>query len=495
MTRVMPLEPDRGEIYRFVEALLPYATDGTHVSLRAFSGDEPWRTDLWRRVQIGADRTPLIDAAARLAEQCANAAEVVVFCPPVATFRGSRATEDNLADGLVLSVECDAHPAEARAKLEGMLGPATVVVASGDEWNDHETGEIQDKLHLHWRLAVPARTTEEHKNLKLARRLATMLVGADATGVPPVHPLRWPGSWHRKGKPRLARIVGGDPRRETVLSEALMILRDELGDIDETPHRNGEPQAPIEQLETAMLMLPNAERPWDEWNRYGLAFYAASGGSEEGYELFRRWSAKADKYSEAVTRGRWQHYHRSPPNRIGAGTLFYAAAVEWVEPTDEEMDDWVEPTDDEMVEGLAVSKPNGDARSIDIIDSGADWEAKPLDTDIANVDASHNGAGARSTDIAVGIADAEPGWPVLGPAAYQGLAGEIVRAIEPHSEADPSALLIQLITAYGNTIGRTRYCRIEATRHHCNLFTTLVGQHRPGARARRWTTYSDYMGT
>jgi hypothetical protein len=147
---------------------------------------------------------------------------------------------------LVLSVECDAHPAEARAKLEALLGPATVIVASGGEWTDPESGEIQDKLHLYWRLATPARTGEEHESLKLARRLAQMIVGADATGVPPVHPLRWPGSWHRKGKPRLARIVGGDPRRETVLSEALMILRDELGDIDETPRRNGELQAPIE---------------------------------------------------------------------------------------------------------------------------------------------------------------------------------------------------------------------------------------------------------
>src|SRR5262245_47904334 len=32
---------------------------------------------------------------------------------------------------------------------------------------------------------------------------------------------------------------------------------------------------------------------------------------------------------------------------------------------------------------------------------------------------------------------AEPAWPVLHDAAYYGLAGEVVRSIEPHSEADP----------------------------------------------------------
>src|SRR5215472_153817 len=119
-----------------------------------------------------------------------------------------------------------------------------------------------------------------------------------------------------------------------------MILRDEFGVIDEAEHRVGEPQAPIERLEAAMLMLPNVDRPWEEWNRYGMALYAASGGSVEGYELFRKWSAKSAKHNETKTRERWEHYHRSPPNRIGAGTLFYAAAAEWVDPGIGDIDDY-----------------------------------------------------------------------------------------------------------------------------------------------------------
>ena len=37
-----------------------------------------------------------------------------------------------------------------------------------------------------------------------------------------------------------------------------------------------------------------------------------------------------------------------------------------------------------------------------------------------------------------------PPWPVLDPAAYHGVLGQIARDIEPHSEADPAGILLQL---------------------------------------------------
>ncbi len=37
--------------------------------------------------------------------------------------------------------------------------------------------------------------------------------------------------------------------------------------------------------------------------------------------------------------------------------------------------------------------------------------------------------------------------------AFQGFAGEIVRKIEPHSEADPAAILTQFLGAFGNAVG------------------------------------------
>lgn len=67
-------------------------------------------------------------------------------------------------------------------------------------------------------------------------------------------------------------------------------------------------------------------------------------------------------------------------------------------------------------------------------------------------------------------------WPApLSDEAYYGLAGDIVKAIEPHTEADPAALLFQFLTEFGNLIGRKAYFKVEADKHYSNLYTVLVG--------------------
>jgi hypothetical protein len=74
-------------------------------------------------------------------------------------------------------------------------------------------------------------------------------------------------------------------------------------------------------------------------------------------------------------------------------------------------------------------------------------------------------------------------WPDLPSAeAFYGLAGEIVRTIEPHSEADPAALLVQFLVSFGNVIGRSAHFLAEADRHFTNLFTVIVGQTSKGRK-------------
>ena len=114
--------------------------------------------------------------------------------------------------------------AAARAKLEALLGAATIVVESGGEWINGETGEIEPKVHLHWRLKKPAATVEELAMLYEARSLAAKLVGGDASNISIVHPIRWPGSWHRKKTPRLAKIAALSDDTEIDLEEALDAL-------------------------------------------------------------------------------------------------------------------------------------------------------------------------------------------------------------------------------------------------------------------------------
>ena len=75
------------------------------------------------------------------------------------------------------------------------------------------------------------------------------------------------------------------------------------------------------------------------------------------------------------------------------------------------------------------------------------------------------------------------GWPAPPQqAAYHGLPGEIVSRIAPHTEADPAAILTQLLVCCGALIGRDAYFQVEATRHHPNEFLVLVGD---SAKARK----------
>ena len=53
----------------------------------------------------------------------------------------------------------------------------------------------------------------------------------------------------------------------------------------------------------------------------------------------------------------------------------------------------------------------------------------------------------------------------LEESAFHGLAGEIVKAIEPHSEADSVALLINLLTGFGNLIGCGSWFMVGTDRH------------------------------
>jgi len=79
------------------------------------------------------------------------------------------------------------------------------------------------------------------------------------------------------------------------------------------------------------------------------------------------------------------------------------------------------------------------------------------------------------------------GWPEpLDEKAFQGLLGKIVRTIEPHTEADPAALLVQTATAFGNLIGRNPHFMVEATRHAGNLFSALVGISSKSRKGTSW---------
>jgi hypothetical protein len=78
-------------------------------------------------------------------------------------------------------------------------------------------------------------------------------------------------------------------------------------------------------------------------------------------------------------------------------------------------------------------------------------------------------------------------WPAPpDPIVYHELIGEIVNTIAPHTEADPVALLTQLLVAFGAAVGRRAWFQVEATRHAPNEFMLLVGD---SARARKGSSW------
>ena len=321
------LAPDREALARFCALLFKHAQPDGVVSLRAYPDNGKSDKSIFiDPINIG--HPDFIEIVYERARQTATWHEPAVFCPPIATFRTNKdATADNLLEGVTLSVECDAKPADALNFLQTILGEPTIVSASGGEWTNPETGEIEKKLHLHWRLTKPTRTTQEHASLREAREIAANLVGADKSGAPMVHPYRWPGSWHRKGDPRIAKILTFNDC-EIDLPEALRLLRDAIGSAD-TEFNNASPKKLQAEnpahLALALKVIPNENLEWKEWNDIGMATWNAAAGSDVGGKAFAEWSAKSKKNDPQVTNDRWNHYATSPPSKIGFGTLVYLA--------------------------------------------------------------------------------------------------------------------------------------------------------------------------
>jgi hypothetical protein len=83
-------------------------------------------------------------------------------------------------------------------------------------------------------------------------------------------------------------------------------------------------------------------------------------------------------------------------------------------------------------------------------------------------------------------------WPApLARQALQGLPGEIVSLIEPQSEADPAALLIQAVVCFGNAVGRTPFFKVSSDRHSTNLYAVLVGETAKARKGLSWGSIRD----
>ena len=80
-------------------------------------------------------------------------------------------------------------------------------------------------------------------------------------------------------------------------------------------------------------------------------------------------------------------------------------------------------------------------------------------------------------------------WPSrLDEKAFYGPAGDFVRMVEPYTEADCAALLVQFLIGFGNLCGNALYRSAGGTAHHLNEYAVIVGD---TSRARKGTSWAE----
>ena len=140
-------------------------------------------------------------------------------------------------------------------------------------------------------------------------------------------------------------------------------------------------------------------------------------------------------------------------------------------------------------EKLATAYPDTDVRIVDLYpdrDDGSDvedWlddghdvtEMRALVDAAPRVAARASIAAKKTDDEEVTWGDARP-WPTLDPAALHGLAGDFVRLVAPHSEADLSALISQFLAVFGCGIGSSAHVLVEATPHTGRVNVLVIGE-------------------
>jgi hypothetical protein len=83
---------------------------------------------------------------------------------------------------------------------------------------------------------------------------------------------------------------------------------------------------------------------------------------------------------------------------------------------------------------------------------------------------------------------AVPLWPDLAFEALYGLPGDIVRAIDPFTEADPASVLIHLLAAFGNVIGSGTHAAVQNDLHPARIFAVVIGESSKGRKGTSWST-------
>jgi hypothetical protein len=99
----------------------------------------------------------------------------------------------------------------------------------------------------------------------------------------------------------------------------------------------------------------------------------------------------------------------------------------------------------------------------------------------------------RPADSRHAVPGRDGSLPRLDSSAYHGIAGEIVAAIAPYTEADPAALLVSILAASGAMMGDGPHVMIGAAKHPARIWPLIIGRTAAGRKGESWSRTEDVV--
>jgi hypothetical protein len=83
-----------------------------------------------------------------------------------------------------------------------------------------------------------------------------------------------------------------------------------------------EPRAELSELSSALNAIPNVDEDYDFWLSIGMALHYETGGSDDGLNLWYKWSDKSQKHDGRMMERRWASFDTSLDSPYTGGTIF-----------------------------------------------------------------------------------------------------------------------------------------------------------------------------
>lgn len=196
-----------------------------------------------------------------------------------------------------------------------------------------------------------------------------------------------------------------------------------------------------EEIIFAFDSLRNDNLNRTDWHDRGMAIWAATDGSEEGFQAFKRFSMKSKKYlskrrketPNGATVERWDHWRKYPPDRIGAGSIKHWA--------DEDCPGWRDAYDaiqDEILDQIKLASLAVDQATLDQLLEGNIPEpvAHVVNGQAARVVADLHGNQIETVAIAAPtpVPDVQP-----APTPVPHVRLQVISSLQPRPSVKPKA--------------------------------------------------------